>query len=115
MQALDFVGARTSPSAIASSEPREFGDVVLQRSGRIQWVGLPVAPGVKGRVKSASGGAHSLNALEGRWFSELIRERREWLVTGGGAVALSAQRADVQVSETLGVAVVERTGEPCRS
>jgi len=114
VQAPGFVDVRTTPSGIASGETRDFGDIVMQRGGRIQLVGLPVAPGVQARVESASGDAHSLYAFEGRWLSEWIPEGRGWIVTGGGAVALSAQRVDVRVGETLEVAVVERIVEPRR-
>lgn len=114
VQAPGFVDVRTPASGVASGETRDFGEIVMQRGGRIQLVGLRAAPDVKARVETASGDAHSLYAFEGRWLSEWIPEGRGWIVTGGGSVALSAQRVDVRVGETLEVAVVERVVEPRR-
>lgn len=114
VQAPGFVDVRTPPSGIASGETRDLGDIVLQRGGRIRVVGLPATAGVKAHFESSTGAGHALYAFEGQWFSEWIPEGRGWLVTGGGALALSAQRVDVLVGETLEVRAPEHSVDPQR-
>jgi RNA polymerase sigma-70 factor (ECF subfamily) len=109
-----FVEVRTPTVEIAAGATHDFGDIVLQRGGSIRLVSQLTPQEVAAHFESAAGATHVLYAFQNEWFSGWIPAGLGWLVTGGGEVALNAQRVDVLVGETIEVRQPVRRVEPRR-